>query len=110
MTKCHFQLFGGSGTIQKFDALCVLGMNIINEKVYVVLWFWFMFLAVVTGITLVVRIVPLLIPSVRPWGAYNLNMITDKFGFKMGDRVRCILQTSLFCVIFCFVFSGIQVR
>jgi hypothetical protein len=33
MTKCTFHKFGGSGTIQKFDALCVLGMNIINEKV-----------------------------------------------------------------------------
>ena len=33
MTKCHFGLYGGSGTLQKFDALCVLGMNIINEKV-----------------------------------------------------------------------------
>ena len=33
MTKCTFHKYGGSGTIQKFDALCVLGMNIINEKV-----------------------------------------------------------------------------
>ena len=28
-----FHKYGGSGTLQKFDALCVLGMNIINEKV-----------------------------------------------------------------------------
>ena len=87
MTKCHFNLFGGSGTVQKFDALCVLGMNIINEKVYVFLWFWFMLLAVVTGVTLVVRIVPLCVPSVRPWGAYNLNTIMDKFNYKMTDMV-----------------------
>ena len=39
MTKCHFGLYGGSGTLQKFDALCVLGMNIINEKViWVFIW------------------------------------------------------------------------
>ena len=33
MTKCMFHKFGVSGTVEKFDALCVLGMNIINEKV-----------------------------------------------------------------------------
>ena len=38
MTKCHFGLYGGSGTLQKFDALCVLGMNIINEKVSFSSW------------------------------------------------------------------------
>ena len=40
-----FHKYGGSGTIQKFDALCVLGMNIINEKVS----FNFFFLKVGTG-------------------------------------------------------------
>ena len=32
MTKCTFHKFGGSGTIQRFDSLCVLSMNIVNEK------------------------------------------------------------------------------
>merc|ERR1712130_708917 len=73
MTKCHFGLYGGSGALQKFDALCVLGMNIINEKVYVVLWFWFMLLAVITGLSIVFRIVPVFVPSVRKWGAYNMR-------------------------------------
>jgi hypothetical protein len=87
MTKCHFNIYGGSGTIQKFDALCVLGMNIINEKTYAFLWFWFMFLAVVTGVMLVVRMVPLCIPAVRPWGTYNLHTIMNKFHFKLPDWV-----------------------
>jgi len=85
MTKCHFHKFGGSGTIEKVDALCVLGMNIINEKVYVFLWFWFMFLAIVTSISVLVRLVPLLIPSVRPWGAYNMRTIMDKFHFRLSE-------------------------
>ena len=48
MTKCTFEKYGGSGTIQNFDALCVLGMNIINEKIFIFLWFWYIMLAVVT--------------------------------------------------------------
>jgi len=86
MTKCHFHKYGGSGTIEKVDALCVLGMNIVNEKVYVFLWFWFMFLAVVTSVTVLVRLLPLLIPSVRPWGAYNMKTIMDKFHFRHNSE------------------------
>jgi len=86
MTKCNFHKFGGSGTIEKIDALCVLGMNIINEKVYVFLWFWFMFLAVVTSLAVLMRLVILLVPSVRPWGAYNMRNIVDDFNYKLSDR------------------------
>jgi hypothetical protein len=50
MTKCEFHKFGSSGTVQKFDALCVLPLNIINEKIYVFLWFWFVIVSIITGI------------------------------------------------------------
>ena len=33
VAKCSFQKFGPSGSLQKHDALCVLPLNIINEKV-----------------------------------------------------------------------------
>ena len=118
MTKCHFGLYGGSGTLQKFDALCVLGMNIINEKVagfsfwiftrerspglccslvlvhalgrhhrclhcVQVFSFFFTFLE-----TMPFRIVPVCVPSVRKWGAYNMKTIIDKFDFKFANRVK----------------------
>jgi len=86
MTKCHFNRFGGSGTIEKLDALCVLGMNIINEKVYVFLWFWFMGLAVVTGASLLWRLVPLLVPSTRRWGASSFDTLRDRFDFRLASR------------------------
>ena len=50
VTKCTFHKFGPSGTVERKDGLCILPLNIINEKIYVFLWFWFMFLAIVTGI------------------------------------------------------------
>ena len=65
MTKCTFHKYGGSGTIQRLDALCVLGMNILNEKIYIFLWFWFIILAVATGLNLIVRGLQLFVPSVR---------------------------------------------
>ena len=58
MTKCTFHKFGPSGTVEKFDGLCVLPLNIINEKIYVFLWFWFIILTVVTGMQVIYRYVP----------------------------------------------------
>ena len=55
MTKCTFHKFGPSGTVEKFDGLCVLPLNIINEKIYVFLWFWFIILTIITGMQLIYR-------------------------------------------------------
>ncbi|XP_069702372.1 innexin inx7-like [Periplaneta americana] len=63
ITKCTFKFHGPSGTIQIHDSLCVLAMNVINEKVYVLLWFWFAFLTVLTGLSLLWRLVTYVLHS-----------------------------------------------
>lgn len=65
ITKCTFHKFGSSGTIQKHDALCVLALNILNEKIYVFLWFWFILLAVLSACALIYSAVIILIPTTR---------------------------------------------
>ena len=65
MTKCNFYRYGGSGTLETIDALCVLSMNIINEKIYIFLWFWFILVAVITGINILVRMVQFFMPDIR---------------------------------------------
>ena len=57
MTKCTFHKFGTSGDIESHDALCILPVNIVNEKIYVFLWFWFMILIGWTCIFFCFRIV-----------------------------------------------------
>merc|ERR1712038_1432357 len=39
-TKCTFHKYGPSGTVTRHDGLCILALNIMNEKDYVFLWFW----------------------------------------------------------------------
>jgi len=38
VSKCMWRKFGASGTIETYDALCVLPRNIVNEKTYILLW------------------------------------------------------------------------
>ena len=63
VTKCTFHKYGPSGTIQTYDALCVMALNIVNEKIYTFLWFWFIILAIVTGLSLVWRILTMVLHS-----------------------------------------------
>merc|ERR1719312_1240458 len=65
VTKCTFKKFGPSGTLQTHDSLCVLPVNIINEKIYVFLWFWLLILGAITAFALLYSGFLLLAPSVR---------------------------------------------
>lgn len=65
ITKCTFHKYGASGGIQKHDAMCVLALNILNEKIYIFLWFWFIMLCVLSGLALVYSAVIVLMPTTR---------------------------------------------
>ncbi|XP_058805070.1 innexin inx7-like [Phymastichus coffea] len=63
VTKCTFHKYGPSGNIQKHDALCVMALNIINEKIYTFLWFWFVILASLSLAGLVWRVLTMILHS-----------------------------------------------
>lgn len=65
IAKCNFHKYGPTGTIEVHDALCVLPLNIINEKIYVFLWFWFVFLGALTGLWMIYRILTIFIFNIR---------------------------------------------
>ena len=67
MTKCDFLMYGPSGTLQNVDALCVLGVNVLNEKIFLALWFWLLFLLVVSFVQVLLRLAQLLFPICRIW-------------------------------------------
>lgn len=92
LTKCWFRNYGPSGSIQLKDRLCVLPLNIVNEKIFVILWFWLIFLAFVSTIAVCFRF---LLFSIRPLRTFMImgqlrfvkrrvvSRITKHFGF--GD-------------------------
>lgn len=65
LTKCTFHRYGPSGDVQKHDAMCILPINIINEKIYVFLWFWFILLAIFSGLVMGYRFVIFFWPRTR---------------------------------------------
>ncbi|MPC37301.1 Innexin inx3 [Portunus trituberculatus] len=65
MTKCDFKKYGHGGEIDKNDYLCVLPQNILNEKVFIVMWFWLFILATISAVEVIWRIVVSASPMVR---------------------------------------------
>ena len=81
VTSCTFHSVGTAAGEQKFNSLCVLSLNIINEKVewfqvllqlatfsfqvYILLWFWLFGLTILTCIHLVFRLAVIGIPPLR---------------------------------------------
>lgn len=65
VTKCTFYKYGPTGSVQTHDSMCVLPLNIVNEKTYIVVWFWFVFLAALLTLLLLYRLVLISCPSIR---------------------------------------------
>lgn len=92
ITKCSFHKFGPSGNIENRDALCVLPLNIVNEKLFMFLWFWFCILTILSIYEMFYRIVVLLSKTVRMYllmaqanylSRKNAHLIVHKMSF--GD-------------------------
>jgi len=65
VTKCTFNNYGPSGTVENKDGLCILAVNIINEKIYIFLWFWFLTVCVWTGVHLLIRMISIAFRNFR---------------------------------------------
>lgn len=65
VAKCTYENYGPSGSIQIIDAICVLPLNVVNEKTYIVLWFWLIILGILTLLCLIYRCVTVCCRSIR---------------------------------------------
>lgn len=86
ITKCIFHKYGASGSIQKHDALCVLALNILNEKIYIFLWFWFLILAVLSICAIVYSALIVMMPTTRE------AVIKRRFRGGSANEVEGLIQ------------------
>ena len=67
VTLCNFNYGGLSGKMQSVEGLCVLSLNVLNEKIYLILWFWFIILAIFSGLSLFYRFAVFTIAKLRSY-------------------------------------------
>jgi len=84
VTSCTFHSVGTAAGEQKFNSLCVLSLNIINEKIYLLLWFWMFGLTLLTALHLLIRFAVIAIHPLR----YILILIKTR-GFTQADLSTC---------------------
>ena len=65
VVKCSMIYIGPSGDPVNNSGMCTLPVNIINEKIYLIMWIWLLVLTVVTILSLLHQCLMLLLPSLR---------------------------------------------
>jgi len=79
MTRCTYYLQGNDGGDKTESAQCVLAQNIINQKIYLVLWYWLVFLMIVGGLQIIFELAIFAVPSFRnallTWNIGDFNTI-----------------------------------
>merc|ERR1712008_446333 len=63
--SCNIKTGSASGVGKETNAFCILAQNIINEKIYLFLWFWFVLMFVVSALQFIFEIAMVAIPSFR---------------------------------------------
>ena len=56
VASCTYYQYGSGGKQSSLNALCILALNIIIDKVYLVLWFWYILLIVCGSARLLIRL------------------------------------------------------
>ena len=60
---CTFRVGATTGGIDQSNFLCILGNNLFNQKYFLFLWRWWIFLLVVSVVGVIYRVAYKMIPS-----------------------------------------------
>ena len=97
-TSCTFNKYGSGGGKEIKNGICILSQNIINQKIYLALWFWYIFVLLIGVVQLVFEAVVIAVPAFRNLLiTWNLVIWVVKFP-REGYKIKQILaQTSKIC-------------
>ena len=65
VASCTYWKYGSGGRQTGLDALCILALNIVIDKIYLVLWFWFVILGVFGGFRVGCRAFQIIFSDIR---------------------------------------------
>lgn len=91
VVKCVFHKFGSTGSLETIDTMCFLSLNIVNEKIFVILWFWFIILFTITVVHLsIYRTMTICLPHfrflrLRSWAPMANKAFLKKLNSRVGN-------------------------
>lgn len=66
ITSCTIDMFNSAGGLpNRLQFLCVLPLNILHDKFFLILWFWLLILAIITALQTTFDLFYILIPPLR---------------------------------------------
>ena len=60
---CYIRIGATTGAIDRTNYLCILSNNLFNQKYFLILWVWWIFLLVVAILGLIYRVARILVPD-----------------------------------------------
>ena len=63
--SCNFDTTGTAAGLQSKNGICILSQNILNQKVYLVLWFWYILVLSVGVAQIVFEAIVIAVPAFR---------------------------------------------
>ena len=72
----------------RFDGLCILPINMVNDKIYIFLWFWLLILLTISLAYFVFRMVTVFSPSVR---VFQLVTLAPSLPDKTAEYLQSVL-------------------
>lgn len=86
IASCDYWRWGPGGLQENINAICILALNMINDKVFLVLWWWFMFVSIVGCTRLIYRLIQTQSAKLR----YQLINLRMNRYFKKSTKITKI--------------------
>jgi len=83
---CNFNTTGLAGAPQSKNGICILSQNILNQKVYLVLWFWYILVLSIGVVQIVFEAIVIAVP------AFRNHLITWNMGKFADVDIRYFLD------------------
>lgn len=95
IASCDYWRYGAGGRQENINAICILNLNIINDKVFLILWWWFYLIALLSCIRVVYRC----LQCRSAWLRFKLLDIRLHRYFKRSTKLEFIRKFVCQCKI-----------
>ena len=75
-----------TGNLDSISTMCILSQNIINEKIYLFLWFWYVLLFALSSLLIAYRLALMFVPGLR------ITLMQLKFKRNAFNKVATYLR------------------